>query len=113
MAAPDWASLAAGTDNPKHLRLAALRGLAAMKEGAREQGKDLRALLTSSDSDIRAQAIKTLITIRDPSVVVSVAENCHPSGAAFHRYRLQFPFCHIEVAAFGEHARPVGHHLLT
>jgi HEAT repeat protein len=110
--APEWASLAAGTDNPKNMRLAALRGLAAMKEGARERGRDLRALLTSPDADIRAQAFETLLVIRDPSVVATVAENCRPSGAAFHAYRLQFRFCHMEVAAFGEHAHPFGHHLL-
>lgn len=110
--APDWASLAASTDNPKNMRLAALRGLAALREGAREQGKYLRALLTTPDVEVSAQAFKTLVAIRDPSVVATVAENCHPSGAAFHAYRPQFPFCHMEVAAFGEHARSAGHHLL-
>jgi HEAT repeat protein len=110
--ASDWATLAASTANLKNMRLAALRGLAALKEGAQEQGKDLRALVTSPDAEIRAQAFETLLAIRDPSVVVTVAENCHPSGAAFQEYRLQFRFCHLEVAAFGEHARPFGHHLL-
>jgi hypothetical protein len=73
VAAPDWASLAADTDNPRNMRLAALRGLAAMKKGAQQQGKDLRGLLANADADIRDQAVKTLVAIRDPSVVATVA----------------------------------------
>jgi len=124
--APDWASLAASTDNPKNMRLAALRGLAAMKDGAQAQGTELRILLRSPDSEIRAQAFETLLALRDPSVVATVAENCHPSRTAFHttldrtaartaaefRLQLQLRYCYMDVAAFGEHARPVGHHLL-
>src|SRR5262249_5835694 len=116
--APDWVSLAAGTDNPNNMRLAALRGLAAMGEGARQQGKTLRDLLVSPDADIRAQAFKTLVTMRDPYVATTVVENCHPRGSLpYERPRVSFesfeaPYCLWEVAAFGEHARPAGSHLM-
>jgi hypothetical protein len=107
VAAPDWISLAASMDNPKDVRLAALRGLAAMGRGAREGGKDLRAMLASPEADLRAQAFKTLVALRDPSVVAAVADDCHPSGAAFFPIPLQ-SLCVVTVAAFGEHAQPVG-----
>jgi HEAT repeat protein len=110
--APDWASLAAGLDHPKHMRLAALRGLAAMGEGARPQGKGLRATLASPDADIRAQAFKTLVALRDPSVVMMVAEACNPSGAEFEYIPLPSLSCLIELAAFGEDARSAGLQLM-
>jgi HEAT repeat protein len=110
--APYWASLAASTGNPKNVRLAALRGLAAMGDGAQQQGKELREMLASPDIDIRAQAFKTLVAIRDPTVVATVAENCNPSGTAFGLIPIQSLSCLIEIAAFGDHARPVGSQLM-
>jgi HEAT repeat protein len=112
VAAPDWALIAANTDNPRNVRLAALRGLAAMGDGAQQQGKNLRALLASPDADIRSQIFKTLVAIRDPSVVTTVAENCNPSGMPFYSIPHESRHCLIEVAAFGEHARPVGPQLM-
>ena len=112
LVAPEWASLAAGMGNPKNMRLAALRGLAAMGEGAREHGKVLRALLASPDSDIRTQVFKTLVAMRDPSVATTVAENCHPMATAFYERSLEARYCLWEVAAFGEHARSAGPHLM-
>jgi hypothetical protein len=109
--APDWVSLAASADNPKSKRLAALRGLAAMGDGARQHGKDLRALLESTDADIRADAYKTLLALRDPSVVMVVAENCRPSGAAFFEMPLE-SFCLSDIAVFGEEARSAGAHVM-
>jgi HEAT repeat protein len=111
VAAPDWASIGGSADNPKNVRLAALRGLAAMGDGARQQGKDLREMLASPDVDIRAQVFETLVAIRDPSVVTSVAENCNPSETAFYR-PLQSRTCLMNIAAFGEHARTVGSQLM-
>ena len=110
--APDWASIAASTDNPKDVRLAALRGLAAMGEGARQQGKDLREMLASPDADIRAQVFKTLVAIRDPSVVTTVAEKCNPSGTAFSSIPFESLTCLVTAAAFGDHARTVGSQLM-
>jgi HEAT repeat protein len=110
--APDWVLVAANTDNPKNVRLAALRGLAAMGEGVGRQGKDLGAALASPDADIRAQAFKTLVAIRHPSVVTTVAENCKPSGTAFYRMPFESLDCLMTVAAFGEHARMAGSHLM-
>jgi HEAT repeat protein len=112
VAAPDWASVAASTDNPKDVRLAALRGLAAMGRGARHQGKDLRQMLATPEAEIRAQVYKTLVAIRDPSVVTAVAENCNPTGTAFHSSPFQSRSCLIEVAAFGEDARTTGPQLI-
>jgi HEAT repeat protein len=109
--APNWVSLAASTDNPKNMRLAALRGLAAMREGARQHGKDLRAQLASPDADIRADAFKTLLALRDPSAVMTVAENCHPSGTALYRMPHQ-SYCLLNIAAFREDARTAGSHLM-
>ncbi len=110
--APDWVLMAANPDNPKNVRLAALRGLAAMGDGVGQQGKDLGAMLASPDADIRAQTFKTLVAIRDPSVVMTVAENCKPSGKAFYSIPLESLQCLITVAAFGEHARTAGSHLM-
>jgi HEAT repeat protein len=112
VAAPDWASVATSADNPKKVRLAALRGLAAMGDGAQQQGKDLREMLASPDIDIRAQVFETLVAIRDPSVVTTVAENCNPSGTAFSKIPYQSFACLKNVATFGEHALPAGSQLL-
>jgi HEAT repeat protein len=110
--APNWVLMAAKADNPKNVRLAALRGLAAMGDGVGQQGKDLAAMLASPDADIRAQTFKTLVAIRDPSVVMTVAENCKPSGKAFYSIPLESLQCLITVAAFGEHARAAASHLM-
>jgi hypothetical protein len=73
--APDWATLSAGAHNPKSTRLAALRGLAAMREGAQAQGKDLRAA-------------GVLAVFSDPSLpVVPDAGNGMVSGSRSHRPR--------------------------
>jgi hypothetical protein len=110
--APDWGVMAANPGIPKDGRLAALRGLAAMREVAGQQGKNLRAALADPDADIRAQAFKTLVTIGDPSVVMTVAENCKPSGKAFYGIPFESRQCLITVAAFEEHARTAGSHLV-
>jgi HEAT repeat protein len=110
--APDWVSMVANPDNPKNVRLAALRGLAAMGDGVGQQGKDLGAMLASPDADIRTQTFKTLVAIRDPSVVMTVAENCRPSGKAFYEIPLESRHCLLTVAAFGEHARTAGSPLM-
>jgi HEAT repeat protein len=110
--APDWGVTAINPDNPKDMRLAALRGLAAMGEVAGQQGKNLRAMLADPDADIRAQAFKTLVAIGDPSVVMTVADNCKPSGKALYEIPLESHQCLITVAAFEEHARTAGSHLV-
>ena len=110
--APNWVLMAANPDSPKNMRLAALRGLAAMGDGAGQQAKDLGALLASPDPDIRAQTFKTLVAIRDPSVVMTVAENCKPSGKAFDRIPLESRQCLVTVASFGEPARTAAPHLM-
>jgi HEAT repeat protein len=112
VAAPEWTSLAASTGNPKNVRVAALRGLAAMGDAAQQQGKDLREMLANSDADIRAQVFKTLVAIRDPTVVTTVAKNCNPSGTAFYRIPHQSLSCLLDVGAFGEDARTVGPQLM-
>jgi hypothetical protein len=112
MVAPDWVLMAANTDDPKNVRLAALRGLAEMGEGVGQQGKHLGAALASPDADIRAQAFKTLVAIRDLSVVTTVAENCKPSGTAFYRMPFESLDCLMTLAAFGEHARMAGSQLM-
>jgi hypothetical protein len=111
-AAPGWASIAASSDRPKNMRLAALPGLAAMGNGAQQEGKGLREMLADPDLAIRDQAFKTLVAIRDPSVVTNVAENCNPSGTTFDRIPVQSLLCLLNVVAFAEHARTVGSQLM-
>jgi HEAT repeat protein len=108
--APDWVAMAAKTDNPKSVRLATLRGLEAMGEVAGQQGGDLRAALADAGADI--QVFKTLVAISDPSVVITAAENCKPSGEAFYMMPIESRHCLGTIAAFGEHARAVGSHLM-
>jgi HEAT repeats len=88
------------------------RGLEAMREVAGQQGKDLRAVLADPDADIRVQALKTLVAIGDPTVVMTVAENCKPWGKAFYQIPLETRRCLITVAAFEKHARTAGSHLV-
>jgi hypothetical protein len=111
--APDWVLTAANPDNPKNVRLAALRGLAAMGDGVGQLGHDLGAMLASPDADIRTQTFKTLVAVRDPSVVMTLAENCEPSGKEFYSIPLKSLESLITVAAFREHARTDGSRLMA
>jgi HEAT repeat protein len=83
-----------------------------MGDGAGRHGKDLRTLLTSPDADVRAEAFKTLLAIRDPSVITTVAENCRPSGTEFLGIPIESLRCLRDVAVFGEDARSTGSHLM-
>ena len=111
-AAPGWALIAASSDRPKNMRLAALRGLAAMGVGAQQQAQGLREMLADPDPTIRDQGFKTLVAIRDPSVVATVAADCNPSGTAFEQIPTQSFLCLLNLVAFGEHARMAGAQLM-
>jgi HEAT repeat protein len=113
--APDWVTLALGDANPKPIRLAALRGLAAMREEARAMGTALHGLLDHADKEIREQSFETLVSLRDPFVVETVAKGCRPSGARFRASLSdldQSIFCLWKVARFEEQGRAAGPHLM-
>lgn len=110
--AAHWLALAESSGHPKSLRLAALRGLAAMGDPIQPYGERLRAILADVDADLRDQAFKTLIAIHDPSVAAIVAERCKPSGAGFEALPVQSIICIRKVAAFGSNGRGVGPSLM-
>src|SRR5262249_41345725 len=118
--APDWTLLAASANTPKNGRLAALRGLAAMGDWVRIHGsnrhatldgRDLRGLFASADSDISAAAFKTLVAFRDPTVAAMVAESCNPSEISFARFP-ESDRCLWDLAAIGQDARSAGSQLM-
>jgi HEAT repeat protein len=110
--AANWLALAEGPEHPKRSRLAALRGLAAMGELVQPHAGRLRALRSDPDADLRDQALKTLIAIRDSSVAPLVGEKCKPSAAALEATPVQSVICIRDVALFGGNGRGAGPNLM-
>jgi hypothetical protein len=110
--ATNWLSLAESVGHPKSLRLAALRGLAAMGDPIQPYSERLRALRADPDADLRDQALNTLVAIHDASVAAIVAEKCNPSGSGFEANASQSIKCIRNVAAFGSNGRSAGSKLM-
>jgi hypothetical protein len=110
--AANWLALAEGPEHPKRSRLAALRGLAAMGELVQPHAGRLRALRSDPDADLRDQALKTLIAIRDSSVAPLVGEKCKPSAAALEATPVHSVICIRDVALFGGNGRGAGPNLM-
>lgn len=110
--APEWAALALDTSQPVARRLAALRGLAAMGDGARNQGESLRPLRDDPSLAVRDEAKLTLAELRDPSVSREIADACKPIGEQLAGYAHHIP-CLYDLGAQYRDAEVVGPALMT
>lgn len=106
--ASNWAALANNPDKPLRVRLAALRGIAAVGDMARPSCKPLHSLLDDSDPKVRTQARITFRAVRDSVVIEDVLRSCHPTASAFDPLALKALTCLEELASFGGGAHEVG-----
>jgi hypothetical protein len=92
------------------MRLAALRGLAAMGELAQSHASLIRTLLADANLNLREQSFDTLVAMHDPDVAAAVAEHCKPSASEFEFESLPLDsvLCIGKAAAFGTSGRVAG-----
>jgi HEAT repeat protein len=110
--ASDWAQCATDPSQPMRLRLAALRGIAALGSKAKSASETLPALLSSSDPALRAEAESTLKAIRSPAVIRQVTRSCYPRAGQFDPLAIDGLVCLREIAAYGQDGQGAGHDLL-
>lgn len=110
--ASTWARMALDTRRPLKERLAALRGIAAMGSEAQQASIKLHVLLADQSSEIKKEAEKTLIGVRDPIVVEHLAKNCQPRAAHYDPVALDSELCLREIADFGPPGRDAGQFLM-
>lgn len=96
--APEWVALALDARQPTERRIAALRGLAAIGDRARDQGVALRPLRRDPSAAVRNESRLTLAALRDSSVTRDIAEACRPTGALLTGYAHHIP-CLYDLAA--------------
>ncbi|MGA9043098.1 MAG: HEAT repeat domain-containing protein [Terriglobales bacterium] len=110
--ASSWVALATEPGKPLKERLAALRGIAAVGDGARTASAGLHGLLSDPHPKLREQADMTLKAVHDPIVVEEVVGSCHPSAAPFDSVAISSLLCLREIASYGDGARRVGGKLM-
>lgn len=110
--AQSWARMAADQQRPTKPRLAALRGLAALGPPARQWTGDLHILLTSQDESLRTTAAYALLATRDPAVLDTVLDRCHPNGNELEFLALASTSCLRDIESFGQEARGAGPKLI-
>lgn len=96
--APAWVALALNRAEPVPRRLAALRGLAAIGDRARDQGVALRPLRDDAEAAVREEVAVTLAALRDSSVSREIARTCRPVGELLTGYAHHIP-CLYDLAA--------------
>jgi len=108
-----WVAQAANPQQPVQARLGALRGIAAIGDGARPSCEPLRRLRQDPEPKIRKQVELTLRAERDPLVVEDVARTCRPTADPFDPLALGALQCLEDIASYGDGGRDVGTRLLT
>ena len=94
------------------LRLAALRGIAALGSKAKSASETLPALLSSPDPALRAEVDSTLKATRNPAVIHQVTRSCYPRAGQFDSLAIDALLCLREIAAYGEDGQSAGQDLL-
>jgi len=107
-----WARCATDASQPMRLRLAALRGMAALGSKAKSASEPLPALLSSPDSTLRTEVDLTLKATRNPAVIHQVTRSCYPKAGQFDPLAIDAVLCLREIAAYGEDGQSAGQDLL-
>lgn len=107
-----WARAASDASQPMRLRLAALRGIAALGSRAKSASRSLPALLSSPDPMLRAEVDSTLKATRSAAVVSEVTRSCYPKAGEFDPLAIDALVCLREIAAYGEDGQSAGQSLL-
>jgi HEAT repeat protein len=107
-----WARCATDPSQPMRLRLAALRGIAALGSRAKSASKSLPALLSSPDPALRTAVDSTLKATRNPAVIHRVTRSCSPRASQFDPLAIDALLCLREIAAYGEDGQSAGQDLL-
>ena len=102
--AGEWAALAGDASQPEKIRLAALRGMAAIGPQAAPASVRLDFLLTDAGPAIRAEAKTTFRAVRNPAVIGDLARSCQPTALEFDPLAFESDLCLREIAAYGEGA---------
>jgi HEAT repeat protein len=110
--ASSWVALASDTQKPLNVRLAALRGIAALGPRAMPVCAGLHPLLTDPDPVLQSQARVTFKAVRDPIVVMQLAQACRPVAPQFDPLAFESFMCLREIASYGEGARDASRLLL-
>jgi hypothetical protein len=107
-----WAALAIDTQKRLNVRVAALRGIAALGPRARPVCAGIHQLLATSNPMLQSQARVTFRAVRDPIVVMELAQTCRPVAPQFDPLAFESFVCLREIASYGEGARNAGRLLL-
>jgi len=110
--APLWARCATDPSQPMRLRVAALRGIAALGSTAKAASETLPALLSSPDPALRTEVESTLKATRNPAVIHQVTRSCYPRAGQFDSLAIDALLCLREIAAYGEDGQSAGQDLL-
>ena len=102
--ADEWVALASDVQKPLKIRLAALRGLAAIGPQAGPLSVKNDSLLTDADPAIRAEAKTTFRAVRNPAIVCDLARSCQPTASEFDPLAFESYMCLREIASYGEGA---------
>ena len=107
-----WAQCAADQSQPLRIRLAALRGIAALGDKAEAASASLIGLLSSPDAELRAEVHLTLRATQNPAELHHVAASCRPKAEQFDSLAIDALMCLREIAAYGEDGKEAGQDLL-
>ena len=110
--ASEWTTLAADAKEPQKIRLAALRGIAAIGPQGEPSSVRIDSLLTDADPAIRAEAKTTFRAVRNPAVVTELARSCQPTASEFDPLAFESYMCLREIGSFGEGAHDAAELLL-
>ena len=110
--ADDWAVLTNDPQKPLKIRLAALRGLAAVGPQAEPSSLRIDGLLTDPNPAIRDEAETTFRAVRNLAIVMELARSCQPTALQFDPHAVESYMCLREIASYGEGAHDAARLLL-
>ena len=110
--ASTWEAVAQDAQEPIEVRVAALRGIAALGPAAEHTSEGLHLLLKDSNLELQKQVGATLRDVRDPIVVEQMAKSCQPKSSKFDFLALDSVLCLREIAEFGPAGRTAGESLM-
>ena len=93
--ASTWVVTALDAEVPLEARMAALRGIAALGPAAEHTSEALHVLLKDNDPELQKQVGATLRAVRDPIVVVQMAQSCQPKAPQFDFLALDSDLYHL------------------